>query len=42
MTRHHLDNLTGLDTFAVWASLMIDHTAAHTLQRFLESMSDGG
>lgn len=41
MTRQHLTSLTGLDTFAVWASLMVDHTAAHTLQHLLESLTDG-
>ena len=41
MTRQHLEQLSGFDTFAVWASLMVDHTAAHTLQRFLESLADG-
>lgn len=41
MVRQHLANLSGLDTFAVWASLMVDHTAATTLQRLLESLADG-
>lgn len=42
MRREHLAGLSGLDTFAVWGSLMVDHTAAHTLQRYLESLADGG
>ena len=41
MTRQHVSNLSGINTFAVWASLMVDHNNATTLQRFLESLADG-
>lgn len=41
MVRQHVTNLSGLDTFAVWASLMVDDHNATTLQRFLESLADG-